>query len=284
MILDLTKFSEYIPSAIGTDSNEIASFRDFAELRLKEDILGAALYDYLNTSTSEADKTVQDLCSNALAHRTYYDSIPFRDVIQTTNGFAIVSNANQAPASKERVAAVRAQAKTMFSKYIDAVILLVETTETYRTKWIGTLAHAKITDCIFYTAFEFNGDTEGIERDVFLKKKPEIISLQNALIAKTISRDLLAHLLTNRAAGTPFSVKETSIFSQVQTIARLYFSEEESSINNMHNMVEQLSSYLDDNMTDFPAYASSKEYAAKIAPKYENTLEKPMFFGPVGAK
>jgi hypothetical protein len=285
MILDLTKFTDYIPTAIGTKTEELQAFQNFAELLLQRDILGDTLYEFLDKSPDEtADKSILFLCRSLLANRIYYDAIPFRDVIQTDNGFAIVSNANQAPASKERVAALRTQTKISYNQYIDAVILVISRTESYRSKWIGTDAHAQITDCIFYTAKEFNGDIDGIIREDFLKKKPEIISVQNALVSKTISMDLLTSLLEKKASGIILSVKESFVFRQIQMITRLYFSTEEAAHQNMYNMVDQLSTYLDENLTDFPSYAESKEYARKIAPKVENTQTNPMFFGAMGRK
>lgn len=68
------------------------------------------------------------------AHRALADAIPSLDLVQTVNGFAVVSNQNLAPASRDRVdrliAAHRSQRDTAISALIPLLAALPEWRDT----------------------------------------------------------------------------------------------------------------------------------------------------------
>ena len=68
------------------------------------------------------------------AHRALADAIPSLDLVQTVNGFAVISNQNLAPASRDRVdrliAAHRSQCDTAISALIPQLAAVAEWRDT----------------------------------------------------------------------------------------------------------------------------------------------------------
>lgn len=281
-ILKLTEFTTLIPTAKGTKIDTLKPYADTAEFALQTELIGSVLYTSLESATGDEYKNILYLVNMYLANRAYYEAIPYVDLIQTDHGFAVASNNNIAPASKDRVAALRAQVKKTMDSYADAIITLISSVDAYRVLWTGSQAFENITACVFYTTSELNEGWSNKQREEFLMLKPEIIALQNTTIAKVISADLLASLLDKRASGTAFSVKEKLVFAQIKHILRLHFVDENkknTAQSAIRPLIEQLSTYLDDNLDDFPLYKNSKEYALKTSPNLANTKDSSIFFG-----
>ena len=102
MILnDIEKFTYHVPTAEGSDLEELRTFVEEAEQWLSDKLTGPDLYGLI--SGLDETENLNDCAQAAVCLKAYETAVPFLDLIQTPNGFAVVSNSNQAPASRERV-------------------------------------------------------------------------------------------------------------------------------------------------------------------------------------
>lgn len=125
------------------------------------------------------------------AHRALADAIPSLDLVQTVNGFAVVSNQNLAPASRDRVdrliAAHRSQCDTAISALIPQLAAVAEWRDTppcdyFRSTLFPTPAHIR----------PLASGAATWER--YEELHPAIVAAEDRLAAEYISPDLMQRL------------------------------------------------------------------------------------------
>lgn len=99
------------------------------------------------------------------------------DLIQTNNGFGVISDKNRAPASKARVDRMIKQNTLRLNTNIENLINHLEDNATYHDDWKSSPAYSLLTDCLIITAREFKryAKFEG-DRNDFLLLKPVLIN------------------------------------------------------------------------------------------------------------
>jgi len=105
LISTIEQFVEVIPTAAGTEFKAIQPFLNESENQLVGLFIGEDLFSYV--TSQQTDSRLKSIFVRLLCLQAYENAIPFADLIQTPNGFGIVSNSNMAPASKERVERLR---------------------------------------------------------------------------------------------------------------------------------------------------------------------------------
>ena len=127
-------------------------------------------------------------------HRALADAIPSLDLVQTVNGFAVVSNQNLAPASRDRVDRLIAAHRSQCDTAINALMPLLAATPEWRDtppcdffratlflpKHIISLSPARAPH---YTLW-----------DKYLELRPKIINAEATLAARYISHELMQRL------------------------------------------------------------------------------------------
>ena len=125
------------------------------------------------------------------AHRALADAIPSLDLVQTVNGFAVISNQNLAPASRDRVdrliAAHRSQCDTAISALIPQLAAVAEWRDTppcdyFRSTLFPTPAHIR----------PLASGAATWER--YAELHPAIVAAEDRLAAEYISPDLMQRL------------------------------------------------------------------------------------------
>lgn len=125
------------------------------------------------------------------AHRALADAIPSLDLVQTVNGFAVISNQNLAPASRDRVdrliAAHRSQCDTAISALIPQLAAVAEWRDTppcdyFRSTLFPTPAHIR----------PLASGAATWER--YEELHPAIVAAEDRLAAEYISPDLMQRL------------------------------------------------------------------------------------------
>ncbi len=125
------------------------------------------------------------------AHRALADAIPSLDLVQTVNGFAVISNQNLAPASRDRVdrliAAHRSQCDTAISAIIPQLAAVAEWRDTppcdyFRSTLFPTPAHIR----------PLASGAATWER--YEELHPAIVAAEDRLAAEYISPDLMQRL------------------------------------------------------------------------------------------
>ncbi|MDR2086835.1 MAG: hypothetical protein LBP72_06630 [Dysgonamonadaceae bacterium] len=272
MILEnIEKFTDYVPTAIGSELNELKPFLEESEQWIQDKLLGPDLYAVI-AGLPDTD----DLKRNAQAVvclQAYESAIPFVDLVQTPNGFAVVSNANLAPASKERVERLLEFVARRLTALLDKTISAIRSDKACVAEWKKAPAFEFRTEIVFLTTTElrnYSGNKEVKYYDLDAVH-PLVLSFQNQL-AEHISHACLNRLLQKRAAGE-LSEREERAFRAIQTIVGAKMRGE-----NAYPLTEGLVNYMISFSDEFPDYINSPEYRLKLSQKYENKKNDTTFF------
>lgn len=137
------------------------------------------------------DSPILNPLSAIVAHQALADAIPSLDLVQTVNGFAVVSNQNLAPASKERVERLIASQEAQRDASINALLPLLAKVGGWRNT----------AQCEFFRATLFPtldsirplaSGTATWER--FQELRPAIAVAEDRLAAEYISPELMQRL------------------------------------------------------------------------------------------
>ncbi|MDD4490397.1 MAG: hypothetical protein PHD30_07850 [Paludibacter sp.] len=300
MIENIEQFIRYIPTARGTNFEDIKPFLDEAEIWIVSDVFGKDLNDVLKASD---DETLKRLYESIISLKGYVSSIPFLDVVQTNNGFAVVNNSNHVPASKERVERLIAWVNERLYTQLDGIIVKVYSTPALLGEWSKFHRFNYLTELLYWTGIDFvqyGGDYEKLETNV---TKATISYKGGAVLQSEAARRRIPYLELRRLHGVikGFQDEEISNF-----ISRKYMNvlidknrsrnltkNEELLINRLKFIIglflqnedykakEQLKVIVNEMIADLPNYtdyAGSDEYKLKIAARYENLLEDPTYF------
>ena len=125
------------------------------------------------------------------AHRALADAIPSLDLVQTVNGFAVISNQNLAPASRDRVdrliAAHRSQCDTAISALIPQLAAVAE--------WRDTPPCDYFRSTLFPTPAHIRPRASGAATwERYEELHPAIVAAEDRLAAEYISPDLMQRL------------------------------------------------------------------------------------------
>ena len=279
IITSLEDFLLSIPTAEGTDWKALEPFANSADATIQTLLTGSDLYDYIEALEESA--TLRKTLRNLIAFQLYRDAIPFVDLIQTNNGFAVVNNSNQLPASKERVERLILWCDKYIDKSTDLLIMQIMDDSAALAEWKKFKKFNNLTNCLFLTGIDFadyapqapKGDVRGSRAD-FLGAKGSLMTFQKNELAKVVSLAYLNELIEQNR-NNELTVPNTFIVEICKLIlVNMYdknTDEADKLFNNLAYMFEK-------ELNDYPTYAGSEEYALKISPKYVNKASDPVYF------
>lgn len=118
MTIDKNTFESVVLSATSSTAHVFEMLQphfEETEQNLKSELFGS--FDYTTVEGLES------IVVRLVCLRTYYEQIPHLDLVLTPTGFGVVSNENVAPASPDRVKALRQQVKDAAEDALDEAIL-----------------------------------------------------------------------------------------------------------------------------------------------------------------
>ena len=124
MILSIEDYKKYLPSNTIADAGKFEAFEKLALVKYFPRYLGKTLV--ANLLSDDPDEELTDIVKPALANLTYLESIPFFNVTLTSTGFGIVSNQNIAPASMDRVNALKDACLSAANEGINQILAYLE--------------------------------------------------------------------------------------------------------------------------------------------------------------
>ncbi|MFG5857411.1 hypothetical protein LDB17_04315 [Dysgonomonas sp. Shenzhen-Wh21] len=278
LIPDLATFVKYIPT-IGeynpdpnrTDWDNLLSFVQEAELLLKTNLLGA---DLMGLITASADTEIKTAACTVIACNAYYAAIPFVDLIQTPNGFAVVSNTNQAPASKERVDRLLKWLEARISESTDMLISLIFKDQTYNTAWKSFGLYDYYTECLYMTADSFRRYCKKDALRYHLEElHPVLMSYQNKM-GNMISHEYMDDLLQKRRTNS-LTVEDIAMIRALMSVMGMLYREDNDTA---YKLLETTVNTMVENIEKYPVYAASQAYRIKTDSKYKNEKNQPTFF------
>lgn len=175
-----------------TLSDKIAHWLDTAEQWLFDTFCPESVIDA--TLAANPYAPLLTALAAVAVHRALADAIPSLDLVQTVNGFAVVSNQNLAPASRDRVdrliAAHRSQCDTAINTLMPLLAAIPEWRDTppcdffratlFLPKHIISLSPARAPHSTLW--------------DKYLELRPKIINAEATLAARFISHELMQRL------------------------------------------------------------------------------------------
>lgn len=186
--------------------DKIASWLDTAGQWLSDNITSAPT---LNRIAEYSDgHPLLRACRAAVAHRALADAIPSLDLVQTVNGFAVVSNQNLAPASRDRVDRLIAAHRSQCDSAISAIIPLLADAHA----WRGSPQCEFFRATLFPTPAHIRPLASGAASwDKYRELHPTIVNAEAALAARYISHGLMQRLRDAALGLNPISTLEARL-------------------------------------------------------------------------
>ena len=234
---------------------------------------------------------VKDAAEAFVCYSASYEAIPALDLIATPNGFAVVNNQNLAPASKERVAALRESYRQSKSRYVSALIVLLTRFPDYvlpaalaSLPLIPTASHCR--DLGIYTkGVSFFGEEE------YAKVRPHLVEAEHRL-AGLISEEQVEHLRSmqwiyeNRTFRLDVTDLNAAEMRLLQLCREYLTAEVVSKMESVDTLGRKslrtnaavIIDYVTRHEYELPIYAASSVAEANRTKPYENQANDPTFF------
>lgn len=195
----------------------------------------------------------------------FYTDIPQLDLVLTPTGFGVVSNANVAPASADRVRELRVQLRRQFQKKLDEILDLMRP--------LVSLSDTPYFQTLFWKAGHVRGfGVADPTRDDLIERIPDIEDAANH-ICRHLSPELYAALLRAEASDSASPSQETLIVMWRQ--ATVAFCRHDGS---WEDCIAAMLSFVENSLDDFPEYRDSQTYKANHFKRYENQKDDSCFF------
>ena len=277
-----TDLRRYIPNQVVAVKGEaslfdkIAYWLDTAEQWIFVTFCPASVVDAIL-----ADKSLSALhtpLSAITAHRALADAIPSLDLVQTVNGFAVVSNQNLAPASRDRVdrliAAHRSQRDTAISALIPllaAVPLWRDTPQCdyFRSTLFPTPAHIR------FLSPQLSTLSSLWER--FEELHPAIAAAEDRLAAEYISPELMQRL-RDEALGLSNLSQPSTINARLCEALRSHVADIVMDRPLRDTALRDIVDYIRRHPDTFPEWHRSDTARLFSPPVFRNSKESPGYW------
>lgn len=259
-------FNKYLPAF--QDPNALVFDKMSAYLEQEAQRLTAlAVEDYLTTDEL-LSFSYKFVCTSAA-----YEAIPHLDLVATPTGFGVVSNQNVAPASRERVAALREQLRQQRSDAYDRLFLAL----IKDTAWRTTEAAVLVADTLLFLPCHLRRygvtlDGAPIYHEEYMKMANRIDQAE-AELEHLISPELYEKLVALQLADQRTADEQIAIEQSRLLIA--------TALNNTnpharHAIARRLLETV--RKAGFEEYLNSATYAAQTFTPYQNEQQHPTFF------
>lgn len=235
------------------------------------------IYDKLgNIDASPITQEYDDLYSlrndliGVVCSMAFWEAIPQLDLVITSTGFGVVSNSNVAPASADRVDALRKQIRRQALGYLEQVLDI--------SRLFDIPAKSKLCGSFFRTLFwrPTHLRAFGIitpTYDDLWTKMPQI-DLGHTYLSGIISPEQLRALIKAEASAST-TYAQNSLIRMCRQLCAYTSSEYAAEFNKLRL---DILGYMDESLDDFPEYRDSETYKAIHFQRYENKADDSCFF------
>lgn len=277
-------FVAVIPTADGYNLDSIDSeglermqpFVSEAKRWLWQEVLGNAFEQYVE-QTQQDEHSIVPLITTIVGLRAYEMAIPFLDLQQTPTGFAVISNGNLAPASRDRVERLIEWVRLRQCDALDALLVRCLTVPALRELWKQAYRFHFYTEALFFTTSDFRKYAKAEVKRVGMEVEHSLLMFHQQTLGKMLSHEMIDHLVTARIEGT-LAPHELPLLSMFQAGLGLLWQGKQAEA---YSLCEGIVNIMVSRIADFPAYASSEAYALKMAEKFKNDPNGVTFFGSV---
>ena len=200
------------------------------------------------------------------------ESVPSLDLILTDSGFAVVSNQNLAPASRERVAALLASLRRQASDARDLLLL-----DLCKTNWVNSqqcrLVRSTLLWCPMLArryGIEINESDPQGDYLLHLTAIEQSSEMATNIIGQPLMDFLISHQ-DEHTGGTAYAIIRENTRKHMAAVIQQNRRATEAMRQNLLRILER-------EAEDLPQYKESSTYRAAQAKNYENKPEDPTFF------
>lgn len=218
--------------------------------------------------------------ATAICLRAAYDAVPQMDLVLTPTGFGIVSNQNTAPASRERVDALRLQLRRDACRLEDNVLsyLAAHNLMTLRRSRAGSLLWTPSLCTLYGIRTPEGGEVLREEFDAMATA----LHAASARVVDVISPELYAALVTRQYADdeglVPAPSPKESAYGEALLMARQLMAAHVMHGRGIADHTRHLINYIEAHADQLDEYRLSPTYQARHTTQYENKQTDPSFF------
>ena len=263
MLISQPAFEQQVPAFRDSQPNTFEAVRPMMEhfLSVARDQIGVP-----------EDYARQDLLESYVYKSAAAESVPSLDLILTDSGFAVVSNQNLAPASRERVAALLNSLCRQASDARDLLLL-----DLCKTNWVSskqcTLLRSTLLWCPMLARRYGIVINENDPQGDFLLHLPAIeqaSEMATSIIGQPLMDFLISHQ-DEHTGGTAYAIIRENTRKYMAAVIQQNRRATEAMRQNLLRILER-------EAEDLPQYKESSTYRAAHAKNYENKQEDPTFF------
>lgn len=231
-------------------------------------VLGYTFFSDVVAMENESYAVLIPLLKRYICLKAYSLAIPSLDLVLTPTGFGVVSNQNLAPASADRVRAlresVRDDADAAFEDLLDALRGF--------EAWTDSMQSVQYFQSLFWRSedLRYFGKPDATRRD-YVAMRPEIMGAESELI-KLIGQEQFVCLINGIKHNSL-----TAIQNAVLLRCRLFVVAVANKAG-VENERRRLLSTIEANLDSFPLYAMSSNYEANHYPRYQNKKDDTCYF------
>ena len=239
----------------------------------------AAWQAIITTDATLPDHVAATLAT-AICLRAAYNAVPQMDLVLTPTGFGIVSNQNTAPASRERVDALRLQLRRDACQLEDHVLSYIAATDmmTLRRSRANSLLWTPSLCTLYGIRTPEGGEVLREEFDAMATA----LHAASARVVDVISPELYAALVTRQYADDQGLVPDTSpnesAYGEALTMARRLMAAHVMHGPGIADHTRHLINYIEAHADQLDEYRLSPTYQARHTTQYENKQTDPSFF------
>lgn len=265
MTIDKKTFESVVLSATSSTAHVFDMLQPHlaeTEQQLKSELFGS--FDYTSVDGLEA------IAVRLVCLRTYYEQIPHLDLVLTPTGFGVVSNENVAPASADRVKALRQQVRNACDDVLDEAILAM-----LGTDWVKTVSGRIHVNSLFLTARDLRryAGMPDAHRSDLLERLVQIAEAEE-YIRRTVSSEFFEALLDMIRSNAINDVHFLLVY-ELKVAIGAWLS---GSKNVFRMKVADVINRMENHIDDYPQYKDSEAYKVKHFEHYQNGNDDTTYF------
>lgn len=264
MIATVTDMKEFLPSIVMKGTPKV--FDDalkVAQQQLEDKILGSALMSAIDVTTTSHPE-LKEKCQRIVCVDAFLSSVNEMDLVLTDSGFAVIQDEQMAPASKERVANLKASLQDRLDLSRDLLISWLVDPAQASLSWGGTEQFKRLTAGLFLTFAQFKEVAvyNNITANVYPRTWSDYVKLIGTLsvalmtsAASYISTEYASELLEKVRDAEQMEDVEVTVLRLIRTaIAALVLGDTET----YQQQITKAVAVMKANPEKFPTYTQSK--------------------------
>ena len=266
--IDQEKFEKFVLTATNSDADIFESLQDRIDIstrKLQSKVFGAVL-DIQKLPENITVEVERFICMDAFS-----DAIPLLDLVLTENGFGIVSNTNQSPASRDRVESLRKQIRQSADDALDSIINFLIGNKEWDKSAYATL----LINSLYFTADQlrdYAGKPDAHRSDLLALRS--VISEAEELIMRTISAQFFSYLMCQIRENTLEDFEVLLVWT-LRSAVGFFINKQEAAFK---RELDTAVNFLENNIEKFPVYKDSEAYRVKHFEYYKTEKEDSCYF------